>query len=167
MSSIVPSRSHAGGHAPHIVIPYNYADHEFAARLTVALRQDHFTPWIDDVDMSAGVLLVHRIMMAVRPVDLVIPAISSASLPLSWVQHELKTITTRAFQGRHVRVVSARVDACALPDFLLSMPYVDFHRLSWDTAYDDLVIALQQRAGMAPARPDDTSFRLPKPASLT
>ena len=167
MSMTDPNRTRAEGHAPHIVIPYNYGDHAFAGRLTAALRQDRFTPWIDDVDMSAGVLLVRRIMMAARPVDCVIPAISSASLSSSWVQHELRAILTKTFQGRHVRVVPARVDDCSFPDFLLSLPYADFHRKGWDTAYDDLVIAIQQRSGMALTRPDDTSFRLPKPASLT
>jgi len=167
MSTSVPNRTHAGGHQPHIVISYNYADHAFASKLTAELRLDRFTPWIDDIDMSAGVILVNRIIQAARPVDCVVPAISKSSLPLSWIQHELRTILARSFQGRHVRVLPARIDDCALPDFLASLPYVDFHRNGWDVAYGDLVVAVQQRAGMAPPRPDQATFTLPKPASLT
>gem|GEM_PF-4806937 len=90
----------APGGRPHVVIPYSYADHEFAQKLVGALRQDRITPWIDEVDMSAGVFLVNRISQAARPVDFVVPAISASSVASSWVQHELRTAMTRNFSGR-------------------------------------------------------------------
>ena len=152
---------------PHIVIPYNYADHEFAGKLTAALRQDQITPWIDDVDMSAGTFLVNRILQAARPVDCVVPAISAVSVASSWVQHELKTVMARSFGGRRVRLLPARVDDCALPDFLASQPYFDFHRDGWSVAYDDLVVAVQQRTGPRPTKPAQPGFRLPRPSRLT
>jgi hypothetical protein len=161
-----PSPAGAEVPQPHVVIPYNYADHEFANRLTAALRLDRITPWIDDIDMSAGAFLVHRIMQAARPVDFVVPAISTASLPSGWVQHELKAVMARSFRGKRIRVLPARVDDCLLPDFLSSLTILDFHRKGWDGAYGDLVIAVQQQTGRV-AKPPRPSFGLPRPTRLT
>jgi hypothetical protein len=168
MSVSTPNRTRSGSGQPHILVPYGYADHEFATKLITTLRQDRITPWIDDVDMSAGVLLVSRIAHAVRPVDCVIPAISAGSVGSGWVQHDLKTIMTRSFSGRRVPVLPARVDNSALPDFLASQPYVDFHHSGWDVAYDDLIIAISRSiGGPRPAKSELSTFRLPGPASLT
>jgi hypothetical protein len=156
----------AVGH-PHIVIPYNYADHEFASKLTAALRHDRITQWIDDIDMSAGVLLVSRIAHAARPVDCVVPVVSAASVASSWVQHDLKTVMARSFVGRHVRVLPARIDDSALPDFLASQPYFDFHRNGWSVAYDDLILAVHQHMGSRIPKPSQTGFRLPRPLRLS
>ncbi|MBN2465614.1 toll/interleukin-1 receptor domain-containing protein [candidate division WOR-3 bacterium] len=162
-----PNRTHSGGNQPHIVIPYNYADHEFAGRLTAALRHDRIAVWIDDIDMSAGAILVNRIQHAARPVDCVIPVISTASAMSNWVQHELQTIMARSFCGRRVRVLPARVDDCALPGFLMSLPYSDFHRNGWSVAYDDLIVAVSRRTGPAPTEPPRATFRMERPARLT
>ena len=161
------NRTRMGGNQPHIVIPYSYADNEFAHKLAGALRRDRITPWIDDVDMSAGAFLANRIFQAARPVDCVVPAISAVSVASSWVQHELKTITARGFSGRRVRVLSARIDDCVLPDFLASQPYFDFHRDGWSVAYDDLLIAVHQHMGAKPTTSAQPGFRLPRPARLT
>jgi len=168
MNVDTPKRTRSGGNQPHIVIPYSYADHEFASKLTATLRQDRITPWIDDIDMSAGVLLVSRIAHAVRPVDCVIPAISAASVASGWVQHELRTVMTRSFSGRHVLVLPARVDNSALPDFLASQPFLDFHRNGWSVAYDDLIIGVSQSiGGPRPPKSPLPAFRLPRPSRLT
>lgn len=168
MNVDTPSRNRSRGDQPHIVIPYSYADHEFATKLTATLRQDRITPWIDEFDMSAGGLLVSRIAHAVRPVDCVIPAISAASVASSWIQHELRTVMTRNFSGRHVRVLPARIDSTALPDFLASHPYLDFHRNGWGVAYDDLIIGVSQAiGGPRPPKSELPAFRLPGPARLT
>jgi len=157
----------ASGSRPHIMIPYKYADHEFASKLTAALRRDRITPWIDDVDMSAGAMLMSRIANAVRPVDCVVPAISAVSVASRWVQHELRAVMTRSFSGRRVRVLPAMIDASALPDFLASLPYFDFHRSGWNVAYDDLIVAVQQHVGPRPPKPAQPGFRLPRPTRLT
>jgi hypothetical protein len=167
MYANTPNRTHSGGNQPHIVIPYNYADHEFAGRLTAALRHDRITAWIDDIDMSAGAILVNRIQYAARPVDCVVPVISTASVSAKWVQHELKTVMARTFFGRRVRVLPARVDDCALPGFLMSLPYCDFHRNGWSVAYDDLIVVVSQRTGPAPTQPAPAAHRLERPARLT
>jgi hypothetical protein len=161
------NRTRTGGNQPHIVIPYSYADHEFAHKLAGALRHDRITPWIDEVDMSAGAFLVNRVSQAARPVDCVVPPMSTASVASSWVQHELRTVTTRSFCGRRVRVLPARIDDCALPDFLASQPYFDFHRDGWSAAYDDLLIAVHQHMGSKPTTSAPPGFRLPRPARLT
>ena len=168
MNAETPNRTRPGGSQPHIVIPYSYADHEFASKLTASLRQDRITPWIDDVDMSAGVLLVNRMLHAARPVDCVVPAISAASVASSWVQHELRTVMTRSFNGRRVLVLPARIDDSALPDFLSNQPYLDFHRSGWSLAYDDLLLAVQQSIGHPrPPQAAQPGFRLPPPSRLT
>jgi hypothetical protein len=167
MSPNNPSPIQSGGHQPHIVIPYNYADHEFAGRLTAALRRDRITPWIDDIDMSASTLLIHRIAQAARPVDFVIAAISTASLQSGWVQHELTAVMTRAFRGKPVRVLPAKVDNCVLPEFLAPLPILDFHRNGWDAAYGDLIVTMQKHHGPVTAKSPLPGFRLPRPARLT
>jgi hypothetical protein len=161
------NRTRTGGNQPHIVIPYSYADHEFAHKLAGALRHDRITPWIDDVDMTAGAFLVNRIFQAARPVDCVVPAISAGSVTSNWVQHELKTVLARCFSGRRVRVLPARIDNCVLPDFLASQPYFDFHRDGWSAAYDDLLVAVHQHMGSKPTTSAQPGFRLPRPARLT
>ena len=167
MNLRTPNLTKSGGSQPHIVIAYNYADNEFAGKLTAALRHDRITPWIDEVDMSAGAFLVNRITQAARPVDCVVPAISTVSVASNWVQHELRTVMARSFCGRRVRVLSARIDDCALPDFLASQPYFDFRRNGWSVAYDDLIVAVQQRTGPRPTKPAQPAFHLPRPARLT
>jgi hypothetical protein len=161
------NRSRAVDNQPHIVIPYNYADHEFVHRLTAALRHDRVTPWIDDVDMSAGAFLINRILQAARPVDCVVPAISTVSVGANWVQHDLRLVMARNFGGRHVRVLSARIDDCVLPDFLASQPYFDFHRYGWSAAYDELLIAVHKHMSAKPATVAPPGSRLPRPARLT
>jgi hypothetical protein len=160
-------RIQAAGVQPHIVIPYNYADHEFASKLTATLRRDRITQWIDDVDMSAGVLLVSRISHTARPVDCVVPIVSTVSATSSWVEHELKTVIARSFGGRHIRVLLAKIDGAALPDFLASRPYLDFHLGAWSVAYDELIVALLQPTGPKPAATAQAGFRLPRPSRLT
>jgi len=159
-------RLQAAAVQPHIVIPYNYADHGFASKLTAALRHDRITQWIDDVDMSAGVLLVSRIAHSARPVDCVIPIISAVSVASSWVEHELKTVIARSFAGRHIRVLPAKTDDTVLPEFLASRPCFDFHLGAWNVAYDELIIAVQKRTGPKPAAAQE-GFRLPRPSRLT
>ncbi len=158
-----PNRTRSGGDQPHIVIPYNYADHEFARRLAGALRREGVSPWIDEVDMSAGVILVNRIAHAVRPVDFVIPLISAASLRWRWAEQDLKAITARDFSGRRVRVLAARIDGTPLPDYLASQPYVDFHGRGWKQAYEDLKAVVQQRTSPKPEMRPPPEFELPHP----
>ena len=168
MNADTPNRTRSRDNQPHIVIPYSYADHEFASKLTATLRQDRITSWIDDIDMSAGALHVSRIAHAVRAVDCVVPAISADSVASSWVQHEMRTVMTRSFGGRRVLVLPARIDSTALPDFLATQPYLDFHHNGWDVAYDDLIIAVSQSiGGPRPPKSELPAFRLPGPASLT
>ncbi len=160
---VFPNPFRTAGSWPHIVIPYSYADHEFAYKLAGALRQDRITPWIDEVDMSAGVFLVNRISQAARPVDFIVPAISAFSVTSSWVQHELRTAMTRSFHGRPVRVLPARIDSSALPDFLGSQPYLDFHGGGWSRAYDELLVTVQRRTNQRPAKRPTTVARPPRP----
>jgi len=159
MESVVLART--SGNQPHIVIPYNYADHDFARKLAGALRRDGVSQWIDEVDMSAGVLLASRIAQAVRPVDFVVPLISAASLTWRWLQQDLRTVTTRDFNGRRVRVLPARIDGTALPDYLASQPYVDFHGRGWKQAYEDLKAVVQQRPSPKPQTRPTPEFELP------
>lgn len=163
MSMEAANRARTGGNQPHLVIPYNYADHEFARKLAGALRREGISPWIDDIDMSAGAILVNRISYAVRPVDFLVPLISTASLASRWVQQELRTLTTREFSGRRVRVLPARIDSTALPDYLASQPYVDFHGRGWKQAYEDLKAVVQQRTSPRPEVRQAAGFELPRP----
>ena len=161
------NRSLTGGNQPHVVIPHSYADHEFAHKLAGAMRHDRVTPWIDDVDMSAGAFLVPRIFQSARLVDCVVPAISAASVGSNWVQHDLRTVMARGYDGRRGRLLPARVDDCTLPDFLASQPYFDFHRDGWSAAYDDLLVAIHTHMGSKSATPVPSGFRVPKPTRLT
>lgn len=161
------NRTRTGGSQPHVVIPYCYADHEFACKLAGALRRDRITQWIDEVDMSAGVFLVNRVFQAARPVDVVIPAISASSIASGWIQHELRTVMARSFNGRPVRVLPAKIDGTALPGFIASLPYFDFHGDGWSRAYDELMVAVQQRPGPRAAGGPTATLRLPRPARLT
>jgi len=161
MSMDAANRTRTGANRPHIVIPHNYADHEFARRLAGALRREGVSPWVDEIDMSAGAMLMSRIANAVRPVDFLVPLISAASLGWHWVRQELKTVTTRRFGGRHVRVLPARIDGAALPDYLASQPYVDFHGRGWKQAYEDLKAVVQQRTSPRPEMRPTQGFELP------
>ena len=161
MSVDSPNLARSGGNQPHIVIPHNYADHDFARKLAGALRRDGVSPWIDELDMSAGAILVNRIGNAVRPVDFLIPLISAASLRWSWVQQELKAVTARDYNGRRVRILPARIDGAALPDYLASQSYVDFHGRGWSQAYDDLKAVVQQRVSPRPETRRAPEFALP------
>ena len=168
MDGDTPHRTPSGDSQPHLVIPHSQADRGFASRLTAALHQDRISPWIDAVDMSAGVLLVDWIANAARPVDCVIPAVSAASVWSNWVQHELRTVITRSSGGHRAMVLPARIDNTALPDFLASRPYLDFFCRGWDPAYEDLLITVQQSiGGPRPPRCELPGIGPPPPAHLT
>ena len=147
MDGDAPDRARSGGSQPHIVIAHSNADRGFAGKLAAALRQDGISRWIDDVDTSAGLLLVNWIADATRPVDCVVPAISAASAWSNWVQHELRAVISRSPGGHNVLVLPARIDSSLLPQFLACHPYIDFYRNGWGAAYDGLVLAVQQRSG--------------------
>jgi len=147
---------------PHIVIPYSYADHEIARKLAGDLRRERVTPWIDDVDMSAGVILTNRLSHSVRPVDYVVPVISAASVNSGWVQHDLKTVIAMESNARRVRILLARIDSTALPDHLKSQSYLDFHGHGWRRAYGDLTaIVFRRSASPRPAMRRAPEFELP------
>ena len=156
------NHTRTAGNQPHIVIPYSYADHEMARKLAGALRRERVTPWIDDVDMSAGVILINRIARAARPVDFVVPVISAASVAADWVRHDLKTIITMESNVRPVRVLLARVDSTSLPDYLKSQSCLDFHGRGWNQALADLTaIVFRRGAGPKPPLRPKPEFALP------
>jgi hypothetical protein len=64
-------------------------------------------------------------------------------------------------------VLPARVDDCVLPDFLASLPFLDFHRNGWDAAYGDLIVTMQKHTGVVAAKTPPPSYGLPRPARLT
>jgi hypothetical protein len=161
MSLDAANRTRTGGNQPHIVIPYNYADHEFARKLAGALRRDGISPWVDELDMSAGAILTTRMASAARPVDFLIPLISAASLRWRWAQQELKTVTTRDFNRRRIRVLPARIDGSALPDYLANQPYLDFQGRGWRQAYEDLKAVIQRRTSPRPEPRPTQGFELP------
>jgi hypothetical protein len=156
-----PNLVRPGGIQPHIVIAYSYANNEFARKLAGALRRDGISPWVDEVDMSVGVILVNRLATSPRPVDFVIPLISSASLTSRWVQQDVKVVTTRVFKGRRVRVLPARIDGTVLPDFLRTQSYLDFHAHGWKKAFADLEVILRPNTVPRPTPRPTPEFELP------
>lgn len=145
MRTEFPNPTRTAGSGPHIAIPHNYADHEFAYRLAGELRHDRVTRWIDEVDMSGGVFLVSRICQYARPIDFLIPVVSASSVTSNWVQHELRTVMTRVFNGVQIAVITARADNSPLPGFLASQPSFDFFDGGWSRAYDDLMVNLARQ----------------------
>jgi hypothetical protein len=150
---------------PRVFISYSYGDMEFARKLAGALRRDRISPWVDEVEMSAGAFLISRISKAARPVDFIVPAISTASVMSAWVQHELKTAMTREFNARRVVVLPARIDNCALPDYLTSQFCADFHSLGWNRAYESIKAAIQRRPSSGPPMHPTPVIRPPLPAA--
>jgi hypothetical protein len=158
-----PNLSRSGGNQPHIVIAYNYADHGFSHKLAGALRREGISPWIDEVDMSVGVILVNRVAHAVRPIDFILPVISASSVAAGWVRNDLKTIANRESRPRPVRVLPARIDGTVLPDHLRTQSYIDFHAHGWKKAFDDLAVILKPSAIPRPALRPTPEFELPHP----
>ena len=156
-----PNRTRSGGDQPHVVIAYTYANNEFARKLAGVLRRDGVSPWIDEVDMSAGVILVNRIAHAVRPVDFVVPLISAASVNTGWLQNDLKAVMTRDINRRRVRVLPARIDSTVLPDHLRTQSYIDFHAHGWKRAFEDLKVVIKPNALPRPTLRPTPEFELP------
>jgi hypothetical protein len=163
MSLEAPNNARSVGGQPHVVIAYGYADHEFAHRLAGALRRDGVSPWIDEVDMSAGVILTNRIAFAVRPVDFIFPIISESSVNAGWVRRELRSIIARNPSRHPLRVLPARIDVTVLPEHLMSQSYIDFHGHGWQRAYDDLRVLIQPGATPRPGVPPPRAVEPPRP----
>ena len=160
MNMEFPNVPRRAGAQPHAVIPYSFVDREFAGRLAGTLRRDGVSPWIDEIDMSAGVSLTTRIIKASRPIDFVIPVISAASVKSGWVQRELEPIMTKELAGRVV-VFPARIDGCPLAAFLRKQPFADFHGLGWNRAYESVKDCVQRRPVTEPAHPPPAVHRPP------
>jgi hypothetical protein len=58
-------------------------------------------------------------------------------------------------------VLPARIDGTALPDYLASQPYVDFHGRGWKQAYEDLRAVVQQRPSPKVQTRPTPEFELP------
>lgn len=135
------------------LIAHAYADKEFALKLAWALRRGKVAQGVDEVEMCGGVSLVSRIATAARPIDVVIPIISSASVASNWVQHEVRLVMSRELAARRIVVLPARFDDCALPPYLTSRPLADFHARGWSRAFEDLRAAIEGRARLKPVPP--------------
>jgi hypothetical protein len=157
------NRTRSGGNQPHIVIAYTYADHDFAHKLAGALRREGVSPWIDEVDMSVGVILVNRVAHSVRPIDFIIPVISASSVSAGWVRTDLKILANRDSRSRTVRLLPARIDGTVLPDHLRTQSYIDFHANGWKKAFGDLNVILKPNAIPRPPLRQAPEFELPHP----
>src|SRR5512137_2223892 len=115
MSIELPNEPALARAQPQIIVAYNYRDRTLASKLAMALRRDQVSPWIEEAELTEGDSLVSRLFNSARPVDFVIPVISTASAPQAWVQRELPTVMTREFHRRRVVVLPAKIDNCALP----------------------------------------------------
>lgn len=146
MTADVPNIIRPGGNQPHVVIAFSYADNEFARKLTFSLRREGVTTLIDELDMSAGVILVNRITHSARPVDFVVPLISRSSIGTRWVQNDLRAILVRETSQRSARMLPARIDSTSLPEHLRAQTYIDFHANGWQKAIDDLKLIIRPGA---------------------
>jgi hypothetical protein len=61
-------------------------------------------------------------------------------------------------------VLSARIDDCALPACLKNRPFVDFHSLGWNRAYENIKAAIQHRTSTEPATRPTPAVRPPPPS---
>jgi len=162
MSMESPSVPRRDGDQPYIFIPHSYGDMESARRLAGALRRDRVSPWVEELDMTAADSLSSKLANAARPISLVIPIVSTASVTSGWLESELEPVMTRELNGRRAIVLSARIDDCALPACLKNRPFVDFHGLGWNRAYENIKSAIQHRTSSEPAmRPTPTVRPLP------
>jgi len=136
---------------PHVFIPNDYRDMEFARKLAAALRRDRVSPYIDVGEMAAGDSLVRRLASAMRPVDCVVPVISVASVTHRWVETGLADVMRREINRRRIRAFPAKIDNCTLPPSLAGQFVADFHSLGWNRAYEVIGAAIRGRS--APASP--------------
>jgi hypothetical protein len=164
MSMEFPNAPKKAGDQPSIFIPYSYGDRESAQKLAGALRRDRVSPWIEGVEMTVGDSLIHRLANTARPINLVVPIISAASVTSDWVERELTTVMSKELAGRRAIVLSVRIDDCALPAFLKGRPFVDFHTLGWNRAYENIRAAIQHRTSTAPAAHPTPAAQPPAPS---
>ncbi len=152
MTAEIPNIIRPGNNnQPHVLIAFSYADNEFARKLAATLRREGVTKLVDELDMSAGVILANRVEHSTRPVDFVVPLVSRSSIGTRWVQNDLRAILVRAAGRRSARMLPARIDSTALPDHLRAQTYIDFYANGWQRGVDDLKLILKPGAIPTPA----------------
>lgn len=79
----------------HIFISYSKKDIIYANKLTIALKQEGFNPWVDSEGLNAGTQWQTRLQKQIYTCDAYILVMSQNAFNSKWVPDELVTAKTR------------------------------------------------------------------------
>lgn len=132
---------------PTAFLSHSSADHDFVHRLAFELAADGVHVWVDEAEMRVGDHLIDKIGRAIEQTDFLIVVLSKASTDRRrkssrWVMEELDAAFVREMQGRRVRILPCRIEACRVPRLFSARVFADFEKLPYEDAYSLLLSAL-------------------------
>lgn len=122
---------------PQVFISYSRKDIKFARRLAADLETAGFDVWWDISDLKGGDDWVRFIPAAIQASRFFVVLLSPDSVQSEWVAKEY----SYALRLRK-KIVPAMIRQCDVPFALNTINYVDFIHDEYDTAVNNLLVAL-------------------------
>ena len=137
-----------------VFISHSSRDRDSALRLSAALRDAGFDPWVDVEQLRAGDDWIQQIESAIESCEALVVALTPDALTSKWVRREALV----AMELERPLLAALLVAVPRLPIYLIDRQYADFTR-GWDVALGQLIAALRAPEAVAPAdpAPDETT----------
>lgn len=110
----------------HVFISHSYADHEFAKRLAVALKEQGIKVWLDEWELKVGDSLRNKIESGIENAGWFLVILSSESVKSNWVNREINAGLAKELEEKRVFVLPILYRECKLPVFFKDKLYADF-----------------------------------------
>jgi hypothetical protein len=123
-------------------ISHSSHDKEMARKITRALEEKGFEPWLDEDKILVGQDFVEELDSALTEVDFVVVLLSPQFLEGPWAKREYKAALEREAKEGHVVILPVLLENCEVPTMLRTKHYADM-RASVDAGMIKLVRAMR------------------------
>jgi hypothetical protein len=123
---------------PRIFLAHAYRDRDLVQRVAEDLQARGAYVTLDEATMFMQDSLHERLEQTIGKEGYIAVALSSASLPMNWVQHDLQALAQS--QAWESRIIPMLAEGRSIPDFLEELVYADFTRSGGYQENLDLII---------------------------
>lgn len=111
---------------PGIFVLHGTKDHAFAVDLIYQLRRNGYGASFEDCEIASEESIATNVFDSLRPSDIVIAVVSSASVASKWIREGLNAEILQRIQSARSRILPVLIEDCILPPPLGHARSVDF-----------------------------------------
>jgi hypothetical protein len=129
-----------------VFLCHSSGDKPTVRKLYHQLRNDGFSPWLDEEDLIPGQNWRQEISKAVKQSDVVLVCLSKTSInKIGFVQREIKYALDVAEEMPDglIYIIPVKFEECEIPESLRKWQWVNLHS---ENGYQRLIVALNKRA---------------------